>query len=265
MLDSRFGICHLSMVPVRAEASDKSEILSYVLFGDCFEILEHTERWVLILTAFDKYAGWIDNKQFIELTANQYEEHSEHYQILGPTVYQPLIKVSSGELLYLVAGSCIPPMNNNSFYLNREEYKFAAMPLLAAGADFSEHIVSYAHFYLQSPYLWGGRSLFGIDCSGFTQVVFKMLGIKLKRDAWQQAEQGRIVNFLQEVKPGDLAFFDNEEGRIIHVGIMLNEHEIIHASGRVKIDPIDDQGIYSVDLKRYTHKLRIVKRMGAAG
>ncbi|KAA8484996.1 NlpC/P60 family protein [Arcticibacter tournemirensis] len=260
MTDSQFGVCHLSLVPVRAESSDKSEITSYVLFGDCFEVLERAGNWALILTAFDKYAGWIDIKQYISISAEQYETYSERSRILGCAVYQPLMKVATSELLYLLAGSSIPPLNENSFYLNTEEYRFVTLPLFAVKDHFAEHVASYARFFLQAPYLWGGKSLFGIDCSGFTQMVFKMLGITLKRDAWQQAEQGKAVNFLQESKAGDLAFFDNDEGRIIHVGIMLGENEIIHASGHVKIDSIDDQGIYSSDLQRHTHKLRIIKR-----
>ena len=121
-------------------------------------------------------------------------------------------------------------------------------------------IPELAYFFLNAPYLWGGKTLFGIDCSGFTQAVLKLVGIPIKRDAAQQAEQGETVNFLPEVKTGDLAFFDNSEGRIIHVGIMLSSNQIIHASGRVKIDSIDDQGIYSAELGRYSHHLRIIKR-----
>lgn len=256
----QFGFCHLSLVPLRAEASDKSEILTSLLFGDCFEVLERTEKWALVLTAFDNYAGWIDIKQFTDISDTLYESCSERSLILGAAVYQPLVKVQTGELLYLLAGSSIPVMQDNSFYVDKVEYRFPAHPALAPGREGFGNINMLARFFLHAPYLWGGRSLFGMDCSGFTQVVYKMLGLKLKRDAWQQAEQGKLVNFLQEAREGDLAFFDNEEGRITHVGIMLNEHEIIHASGRVKIDPIDDQGIYSTDLKRHSHKLRIIKR-----
>ncbi|MNL48577.1 Gamma-D-glutamyl-L-lysine endopeptidase [compost metagenome] len=115
--------------------------------------------------------------------------------------------------------------------------------------------------FLNAPYLWGGRSILGIDCSGFTQVCYKILGIKLKRDAYQQADQGELVSFINEGKLGDLAFFDNAEGRITHVGILINSHQIIHASGRVRIDSIDHQGIFNEETQQYSHKLRIIKRI----
>jgi len=109
--------------------------------------------------------------------------------------------------------------------------------------------------------LWGGRSPFGIDCSGFTQMVYKLCGMPLKRDAWMQAEQGQDIHLLDETQPGDLAFFDNEEGRIIHVGILTTKNRIIHASGKVRLDSIDHQGIFNSETKRYTHNLRLLKRL----
>jgi len=235
-------------------------MLSQLLFGECFEVLEKTEKWVKIRSHYDKYEGWIDSKQYQGLTEDEYSGCISP-KVLNCGVDYKLIKQSTKEILHLPAGSSIPAKSGSAdFKIGEESYSFLDEPNFNNTVDFGESIEKYASFFLQAPYLWGGRTLFGIDCSGFTQIVFKMLNIQINRDAWQQAEQGTVVDFLQEVKPGDLAFFDNDEGRIVHVGIMLNENQIIHASGRVKVDPIDDQGIYSLDLKKHTHKLRIIKR-----
>lgn len=255
-----FGICNLSVVPLRAEPSDKSEITSQLLFGDLFEILEKTEKWIRIITAYDEYEGWIDRKQFTSVSYEEYQAINSSSDILGLNACHPVKKHATGEILYLAAGSTVPRLENNRFIIKGEFYEILDGPVKHLKKEFSGEIEKFAKFYLHAPYLWGGRTLFGIDCSGFTQIVFKQFGLKLRRDASQQAEQGILVGFLPEVKPGDLAFFDNEEGRIVHVGIMLNPSTIIHASGKVRIDSIDDQGIYNAELKRYTHKLRIIKR-----
>ncbi|HCN82347.1 MAG TPA: hydrolase Nlp/P60, partial [Sphingobacteriaceae bacterium] len=205
------------------------------------------------------YEGWIDPKQFVKITAVTYAKLNELQYLSGLVVSQPL-KIETGEIINLVPGSSLPLFDGRHLYLADEKYTFTGKAVKPDTGLFTQNIESAARFYLHTPYLWGGKSTFGIDCSGLTQMVFKQFGIKIKRDTWQQAEQGKEVNSLAETKPGDLAFFDNSEGRIIHVGILLNNNEIIHASGRVKIDRIDEKGIYSEELLQYTHKLRIIKR-----
>lgn len=259
-MNQQFGVCNLSLVPIRTEPSDRSEMCSQLLFGDHFTILESTEKWVRILTAYDEYEGWIDHKQFEKIEQAAFVALHDLNTILGLEISHRIIKTSSLEPLNLIAGSNIPGTLDNFFYLRDTRYKLECNTIKPSKDNFRSSILDAALFYLNAPYLWGGKSVFGIDCSGFTQMVFRQFGIKLKRDAYQQAEQGDLVGFLQEARAGDLAFFDNEEGRITHVGIMLDNERIIHASGRVKIDAIDNQGIYSNELNRYTHKLRIVKR-----
>ena len=256
-----FGVCNLSLVPLRAEASDRSEMVSQLIFGDHFEVLEILDRWVRVRTGFDDYEGWIDPKQYIPVDRETFEIlNNGSNTILGLKIHHPVRNAATGEIVNIVAGSTLPRYASGKFSIGTTSYSVVHPPLKPRQDLFLSEITDAAKFYLNAPYLWGGRSAFGIDCSGFSQMVFKQFNIKLKRDAWQQALQGTTVDFLQEVQAGDLAFFDNEEGHIIHVGILLSNNRIIHASGRVKIDVIDTQGIYSSELKRYTHKLRIIKR-----
>ena len=260
-MNQQFGVCNLALVPVRTEPSDRSEMSSQLLFGDHFTILETTDKWVRILTANDDYEGWVDHKQFEEIGQASFVALQDLNSILGLAISHEVTKTSSNEKLHLIAGSNIPITLDNFFYLRDTKYKLEGETISPEKDHFRTGVANAAMFYLNAPYLWGGKSIFGIDCSGLTQMVFRQFGIKLRRDAYQQAEQGELVAFLQEVKAGDLAFFDNEEGRIIHVGIMLDNERIIHASGRVRIDAIDNQGIYASEWNRYSHKLRIIKRI----
>jgi cell wall-associated NlpC family hydrolase len=156
-------------------------------------------------------------------------------------------------------GSIIP-ISSTELFKMEEQFAFNGESKSIGLKRDVENLKNTAKKYLNAPYLWGGKSPFGIDCSGFTQIVFKIHHKKLLRDASQQATQGETVAFRSAAIGGDLAFFDNEDGKIIHVGIMLNNHQIIHAAGKVRIDPIDDQGIFNPELGKYTHKLRIIKR-----
>lgn len=260
-MNQGFGICVLSVIPLRADASDKSEMVSQLLFGDHFQILERSGSWMRISMAYDSYEGWIDSKQIAEIPRDLYSQLVPE-TILGLHLYNEAIRLPQNDRIALLPGSTLPFYNEEegSCSFNNKHYKITGKINSVIPNNFASNIEAAAKFYLNAPYLWGGRSPFGIDCSGFSQVVFKQFGIRIKRDACQQALQGELIGFLQEVEAGDLAFFDNDEGKITHVGIMLNDHQIIHASGRVKIDRIDNQGIYSSDLKRYTHNLRVIKR-----
>ena len=247
----KYGICNLSIIPLRKEASDTSEMTSQVLYGEYFEILEAKPKWVLIKLNFDGYQGWIDRKQFIPISENQFN-YLQTTQETYSSELVDFITYDQGELLPVCMGSTV----SSSSVLNH---------LFEGSVTFKKtdriELIKTALLYLNAPYLWGGKTPFGIDCSGFTQMVFKLSGYALLRDASQQATQGIALSFLAESLPGDLAFFDNEEGIITHVGIILNNHKIIHASGKVRIDKLDHTGIFNVDTKKHTHKLRVIKRI----
>jgi len=256
-MEQKFAICRVAISPVRVTASDRAEISTQLFFGDAVEILEQAEPWWYIRNAYDGYEGWVDFKQLTVVTEEAWQDYL-NFTNLAPLQVSNILKAEDGSQFYLPAGSSLPKFAAGTCGLGDQQYKVMFTPHFVGSAS-SEMIVGSALFYLNAPYMWGGRTIFGIDCSGFSQTVYKLSGIPIKRDASQQAGQGKTVNFLPEVQPGDLAFFDNAEGKIIHVGIMLNASEIIHASGRVRIDPIDDQGIYNHELGRYTHQLRIIK------
>ena len=157
----------------------------------------------------------------------------------------------------ILIGSTLPSFDKKIFKLGEKEIKFQG--LTTKGLKNKNLLIEYAMLYLNAPYLWGGRSPFGIDCSGLTQMTYRLQGTEIPRDAQQQAELGKTLSFIEESQPGDLAFFDNSEGKIIHVGLILENNYIIHASGKVRIDRLDQQGIYNNEIRSHTHKLRLIK------
>ena len=258
-MDQSYGICRIAVAPLRATASDKAEISSQLLFGEHVEILEKEDRWWYVKNAYDGYKGWLDFRQLSNLSLEQFiANHNCSYVV--PTEVKNLVVDAQGTTYFLSPGSNLPHYADGFCQLGDVKYEVLFEPRKAS-PEIEKTIIKDAFFFQNVPYLWGGRNLFGLDCSGFVQTVFKLNSIRLNRDAWQQAEQGTTVDFLQEVQPGDVAFFDNEEGRITHVGIMVNQHQIIHSSAKVRLDIIDSQGIFNAELGRYTHKLRIIKRV----
>jgi hypothetical protein len=251
-----FGICNLAIVPLRLEPSDRSEMTSQVLFGEHFKILEQTEKWSRIEIALDSYEGWIDNKQFKVISEDAYNKLSASPVVLSGDLIEYLT-TPDNSLLHIPIGASLSFLDNAE--INIEQYLFEG--LRVTGVKQKNTILETAYLYLNSPYLWGGKTPFGIDCSGFVQMVYRLNGYNIFRDASQQATQGEALSFIEESEPGDLAFFDNEEGRIIHVGIIMEDNYIIHAHGKVRIDRLDHLGIYNIDTKRHTHKLRVIKKI----
>lgn len=253
-----YGICNLSIIPARLEPSDTSEMVSQILLGEHFKVLEIRKKWSKIRLAFDQYEGWIDNKQFLLIPEEDYNTLENSPLILS----NDLINFAENKqhlLSHVLIGSHLPLFKQNTFVIGEETFLIDGE--IITGKQNKGNIVSTALQFLNSPYLWGGKSPIGIDCSGLTQLVYKLNGYSLKRDAKDQAKQGEVLSFIEESEPGDLAFFDNEEGNIIHVGIMMADNYIIHAHGKVRIDRLDHLGIYNVDSKRHSHKLRVIKKI----
>ena len=251
-----FGICNLALIPLRIDHSDRSEIVSQVLFGEHFEILEQYNQWSKIKLQFDDYEGWVDSKQYQLISETDFHQLSNDVIVLNADLLE-YITGTDNLLLPIPLGSSISFLTHSD--INHSNFNFEGTKI--SGIKSKDCIINTAFMYLNAPYLWGGKTPFGIDCSGFTQMVYKLNGYKLLRDASQQASQGEALSFIEESEPGDLAFFDNEEGTIIHVGIIMKNNYIIHASGKVRIDRLDHLGIFNAEVNRHTHKLRVIKKI----
>lgn len=251
------AICSVPVSPLRAEPSHRTEMVSQLVFGECCEILEQGKDWSRVRVKYDGYEGWCQSVHVVEVDETEYETDGN---ALAPDWVTPL--EYNGHPMMVPMGACLTAMKNGRAHWrkNQVHYKGKAWAPAEAATD-ARSIRQLTYKFLNTPYLWGGKTVFGIDCSGFSQTVFKFLNIPLLRDAYQQAAQGEPVGFLEETRTGDLVFFDNEEGRITHVGILLNTHEIIHASGKVRIDKIDNMGIVQSETGQRTHHLRLIKRL----
>lgn len=257
-----YGICNISVLPLRKSASHTSEMVSQLLFGETYMIMESTENgWLRIICTHDEYEGWVVENQVTEISHLEYNKANKDFAIVLEMSYY--LRKNEGRQ-FILMGSLLPQFNNGVFYIDGERRTYYGNYLFYQGEGFRQNDYFFkmvAIGYLNAPYLWGGRSPFGIDCSGFIQMVFRIGGINIARDAYQQANYGDIVSSIKKAKPIDLMFFANEEGKVTHVGLYLGDERIIHASGCVKIDYVDERGICDAEMGLYTHKLHSIRRI----
>jgi cell wall-associated NlpC family hydrolase len=250
-----YFVCENVFVPLRSGPSHKSEMLSQVLFGEKYKIVDQSGKWVKIELIFDNYKGWIDLDHI---------QHSESTTTsMGRVLTKSLLCFKADKSKVVLEPGCEiyePDFNNLTFTAGAGRF--------TTSHDFDESFITTresltdtALRFINSPYIWGGRIPSGIDCSGLTQLSYKIHGIKIPRDSRQQSEIGETVSFINETRPGDLVFFDNEKGIITHVGMIFSAGLVIHASGRVRIDTIDHQGIFKQEIGGYSHHLRLIRRI----
>lgn len=256
-----YAVCAVPVAPIRAEASHRSEQTSQLIFGEKVEVMcQEPNGWLYISCEWDGYVGWVKEGQVAQI---ELKDFRKPYKFLSGSITDSICTLEARTLLS--PGSSLFIMNKSKFSWLCDENKFfrgKKVSLSKLNTNYKD-IEGFAKMFMGAPYLWGGRNIMGIDCSGFSQIVYKLMNMKLPRDAYQQANKGENVAFLQEARCGDLAFFDNEDGKITHVGILLNNSTIIHATevaGGVVIDKIDNGGIISQTKKTRTHNLRLIKR-----
>ncbi|MCK5137681.1 MAG: C40 family peptidase [Bacteroidales bacterium] len=255
------GISFQGYVPIRSEPSEASEMVSQVLFGETFRILESNGKWLLIALDFDSYQGWVRNESIQLAEPQNGAENKPEFDYR--VVSYPFITVLDLKLtrqVILPAGSVLAGSAGKVFKIyNREFELLSEEGVINPGPDVDPEEVGKG--LLSVPYMWGGRSGFGFDCSGLVQMLCRMMGIQVSRDSSRQSVPGTTINFMHEIMKGDLAFFDNAAGEIAHVGMVLDGGRILHSYNQVRIDRLDQQGIYNIEREEYTHKLRIIKRV----
>ena len=256
------GIVLHSILPMRAEASESSEQLTQLLFAETVEIIEQKPRWIRVKNDADGQEGWVDFKMLTPLSNDeeaQFANADKTARVIMPMAYA--VSENNGQTIPLTAGTILPDYKEGRFAILGVGFRIdPSMVQPQPMAMNKENLLNTVRFFLNVPYLWGGKNALGMDCSGFTQIIHSLFGHQLLRNASEQATQGKAVAALKDAQAGDLAFFDHEDGKISHVGILIDSERIIHCSGRVKVEKIDETGIFSTEQGEiYTHHLVLIR------
>lgn len=248
----QFGICPLSIVSVRSSADDTSEMVSQLLYGEHFKVLDCRKFWSKIRIAFDGCEGWVRNHQIKFIEQDIFNTLEKAKSPLYSSELVSFVETEESMLLPILLGSS---SQNASLLSHRFDGNYSPRNRK------KENLVQTALLFLNAPYLWGGKTPFGIDASGFTQMVHKINGYRLRRKVQEQSEQGSPLSFIEESEAGDLVFFDNKEGKIHHVGLIMDNNYVIHVDGKVRIDRLDHTGIFNADDGKYSYQLRVIKKI----
>ncbi len=253
------ALCEIALVPVRSQPYESAEMLTQLLFGECFEMLEDTGPWVRIRNISDEYEGWVDAKVVRAIDEKRLALLEKEEILVQP---HPIIHADNyqGHHLILPAGAQLTGVKGKSFRHGDMIFR-TEVELAIADKGNRASIVETALSFQGAPYLWGGKSILGMDCSGLVQLVFSIHGIALPRDSRQQVNAGNRLESLDDLAPGDLCFFDHENDIISHAGIYIGQNRIIHSSGSVRVDILDEKGIYDESVKKYIHRFRQAKNV----
>ena len=260
-----------SIVPVRAEAREGSEQQTQLLFGETCTVLEQISRWNRVKLDSDGQEGWVDAKMITAMSAAEYKSHREALKTAAmvsmPMVYA--VSENNRQTIPLTAGTQLTGYKDGRFEVLGVGFRIDSGMVITDPMEMNQtNLLQAIRFFLNVPYLWGGKNALGMDCSGFTQTVMSLFGRHLLRNASEQAAQGRKIAHLQNAQAGDLVFFDHEDGKISHVGIVIDSERVVHCSGRVKVEKLDETGIFSIEQADkehpqgfYTHHLVQIRRI----